>query len=161
MYENIRVPPPPPPPGYMPLCELCSVFWVCSVWQWSFALNVMPRSHIHGSSRRFYYGLNLTDNPGNAIFRSPIRMHYIIRISTTTYDNGCNTESYGPIRIATNVNPWLIRRPVRECVTWALAQVSYQYSSVSILNNSVNRTKSLTSGGTFINFKNLCNRIPV
>ena len=79
----------------------------------------MPRSHIHGSPRRFYYGFNLTDYPGNANFRSPIRMHYI---STTTYDYGCNTESYGPIRIATNdagLYPWLILRPVRECVTWA------------------------------------------
>ena len=40
------------------------------------------------------------------------------------YDYGCNTESYGPIRIATNdagLYPWLIRRPVRECVTWAYA----------------------------------------
>ena len=24
---------------------------------------VMPRSHIHGSPRQFYYGLNLTDTP--------------------------------------------------------------------------------------------------
>ena len=34
-----------------------------------------------------------------------------------------NTESYGPIGIATNdarLYPWLIRRPVRECVTWEL-----------------------------------------
>ena len=80
----------------------------------------MPRSHIHGSPRRFFYGLNLTDHPGNANFRSPIRMLYIRMI---TYDYGCNTESYGPIRIATNdvgLYPWLIRRPVRECVTWAL-----------------------------------------
>ena len=30
-------------------------------------LSLMPRSHIHGSPRRFYYGLNLTDDPGNAI----------------------------------------------------------------------------------------------
>ena len=34
----------------------------------------MPRSHIHGSPRRFHYGSNLTDDPGNAIFRRPIRM---------------------------------------------------------------------------------------
>ena len=40
-------------------------------------INVMPRSHIHGSPRRFYYGFNLTDDPGNANFRSSIRMHYI------------------------------------------------------------------------------------
>ena len=38
---------------------------------------IMPWSHIHGSPRRFYYELNLTDDPGNAQFRSPIRMHYI------------------------------------------------------------------------------------
>ena len=33
------------------------------------------------------------------------------------------TESYGAIWNATNdagLYPWLIRRPVRECVTWAL-----------------------------------------
>ena len=30
---------------------------------------VMPRSHIHGSPSRFHYGSNLTDDPGNAIFR--------------------------------------------------------------------------------------------
>ena len=44
-------------------------------------------------------------------------------LSTTTYDYGCNTESYGPIQIATNdagLYLWLIRRPVRECVIWAL-----------------------------------------
>ena len=44
-------------------------------------------------------------------------------LSTTTYDYGCNTESYWPIRIDTNdagVYPWLIRHTVRECVTWAL-----------------------------------------
>ena len=35
----------------------------------------MPRSHIHGSPRRFHYGSNLTHDPGNAIFRSPTRMH--------------------------------------------------------------------------------------
>ena len=40
-------------------------------------VSLMPRSHIHGFPRRFYYGLNLTDDPGNANFRSPIRMHYI------------------------------------------------------------------------------------
>ena len=38
---------------------------------------LMPRSQIHGSPRRFYYGLNLTDDPRNANFRSPIRMYYI------------------------------------------------------------------------------------
>ena len=37
----------------------------------------MPRSHIHGSPRQFYYGLNLTDDLGNANFRSLIGMYYI------------------------------------------------------------------------------------
>ena len=37
----------------------------------------MPRSHIHGSPRRFYYRLNLTDDPGNTNFCSPMLMHYI------------------------------------------------------------------------------------
>ena len=37
--------------------------------------SIMPRSHIHGSPRRFHYGLDLTDDPGNVIFCSPIRMH--------------------------------------------------------------------------------------
>ena len=61
-------------------------------------------------------------------------------LSTTTYDYGCNTESYGPIRIATNVHPWLIRRPVRECVTWALPSlnkvVTYLVSSQMLLEYS-------------------------
>ena len=35
----------------------------------------MPRSHIHGSPRRFYYRSDLTDDPGNVIFRSQIQMH--------------------------------------------------------------------------------------
>ena len=38
---------------------------------------LMPRSHIHGSPPQIYYILNLTDDPGNANFRIPIRMHYI------------------------------------------------------------------------------------
>ena len=29
--------------------------------------SLMPRSHIHGSPHRIHYGLNLTDNPGNAV----------------------------------------------------------------------------------------------
>ena len=60
---------------------------------------VMPRSHIHGSPRRFHFGSNPTDDPGNDNFRSPIRVH---NASTTTYDYGCNTEIYGLIRIATD-----------------------------------------------------------
>ena len=39
--------------------------------------SVMPRSYFQGSPSSFYYGLNLTDDPGNANFLSPIRMHYI------------------------------------------------------------------------------------
>ena len=83
-------------------------------------LGIMPSSHIHGSPRRFHYGSNPTDNPGNDNFRSPIRMH---NGSTTTYDYGCNTEINGLIRIATDDTesyPWLILRQIRECVTWAL-----------------------------------------
>ena len=34
----------------------------------------MPRSHIHGSPCRSHYGLNLTDDPRNAIFRRLMRM---------------------------------------------------------------------------------------
>lgn len=34
--------------------------------------NIMLRSYIHASPRWFHYGLNLTDDPGNA---NPIRMH--------------------------------------------------------------------------------------
>ena len=35
----------------------------------------MPRSYIHGSTLLFHYGSNLTDDPGNAIFRCVIQMH--------------------------------------------------------------------------------------
>ena len=87
-------------------------------WFWQSSWSDMPRSHIHGSPRRFYYGLNLMDDHGNANFCSLIRMHYIPMIKY--YYLPYNTESYGPIRIATNVHPWLIRRPVRDCVTWAI-----------------------------------------
>ena len=79
----------------------------------------MPRSHIHGSPRRFQYGSNLTDDPGNNNFHIPIRMHIA---STTTYDYGYNTETCGLIRIATDdagSYPLLILRQIRECVTWA------------------------------------------
>ena len=37
----------------------------------------MPRSHLHGSPRRFYYGLNFTDDPENVNFSSSIWMHNI------------------------------------------------------------------------------------
>ena len=79
----------------------------------------MPRSHIHGSPRRFHYGSNPTVDHGNDNFNSPIRMH---NASTTMYDYGCNTEIYGLILIATDdagLYPWLILCQIRECVTWA------------------------------------------
>ena len=42
-----------------------------------YLITVMPRSHIHGSPQRFYYGLNLTGDPGNANFHTDalIRMN--------------------------------------------------------------------------------------
>ena len=84
----------------------------------AFGIFLMPRSHIHGLSRRFHYGSNPTDDHGNDNFRSPIRMH---NASTATYEYGCNTEIYELIRIATDdagSYPWLILRQIRECVTW-------------------------------------------
>jgi hypothetical protein len=36
----------------------------------------MPRSHIHGSPRRFFDGVNLTDDPGYVNILCPIRMLY-------------------------------------------------------------------------------------
>ena len=87
-----------------------------------YLLLVMPRSHIHGSHRRFHYGSNPTGDPGNDNFRSPIQMH---SARTTTYDHGCNTEMYGLIRVVTDdagSYPWLILRQIRECVTWALGK---------------------------------------
>ena len=62
------------------------------------AFFLMPRSHTHGSPRRFHYESNPTDDPGNDNIRSPIQMH---NASTTTYDYGSNTDIYGLIRIAT------------------------------------------------------------
>ena len=88
----------------------------------------MPRSHIHESPRRFHYGSNPTDDPGNYNFRSLIQMH---NASTTTYDYRCNMEIYGLIRIAMDdagLYPWLILLQIRECVTWALG--TYQYDSI-------------------------------
>ena len=61
--------------------------------------SVMPRSHIHGSPSRFYYGLNLTDNHGNANFRSPIRMHYIRMIK---YYYVRERMQYGKLRTNTD-----------------------------------------------------------
>ena len=79
----------------------------------------MPRSHIHGSPRLFHYGSNLTDDPENDNFLSPMRMH---NASTTTYDYGCNTEIYRLKQIAMDdagSYPWLILRQIRKFVTMA------------------------------------------
>ena len=59
----------------------------------------MPRSHIHG----FYYGLNLTDDPGNANFHRPIHMHYI---RTIKYYYACLRMQYGKLRINTLCYDW-------------------------------------------------------
>ena len=40
-------------------------------------MTLMPRSHIHGSPRRFHYGSNPKDDPGNDNFRSPIQYYNI------------------------------------------------------------------------------------
>ena len=71
----------------------------------------MPRSHIHGSPHRFHYGSNLTDDPGNAIFRSLIRMHNGVatgfgvstkdKIETKLLDDMIDTVCYGLVRNAT------------------------------------------------------------
>ena len=66
------------------------------IWRFRF---LMPRSHIHGSPPRFYYGFNLTDDPGNANFRSPIRMHYIRMIK---YYYVWLRMQYGKLRTNTN-----------------------------------------------------------
>ena len=68
-----------------------------------FGAYFMPRSHIHGSPRRFYYGLNLTDDPGNANFRSPIRMHYIRMIK---YHYVWLRMQYGKLRTYTDCHEW-------------------------------------------------------
>ena len=57
--------------------ELCSIDY-CKKNIVRTINSVMPRSHIHGIPRRFYYGSNLTDDPGNANFCSPIRMHNVV-----------------------------------------------------------------------------------
>ena len=65
----------------------------------------MPRSHIHGSPRPFYYGLNLTDDPGNANIRSPIRMHYISMIK---YYHVWLRMQYGKLRTNTDCHEWCL-----------------------------------------------------
>ena len=96
-------------------------------------LCLMPRSHIHGSPRRFYYGSNPTEDPGNDNVRSPIQMH---NASTTTYDYGCNTEIHGLKQIATDdagLYPWLILRQIREYVTWALMSFKKELRNTHII----------------------------
>ena len=71
----------------------------------------VPRSHIHGSPRRFHYGSNLTDDPGNVIFRSSIRMHNGVatgfdvstkdKIEKAPLGDMIDTVCYGLVRNAT------------------------------------------------------------
>ena len=68
-------------------------------------MTIMPRSHINGSPRRFYYGLNLTDDPGNANFRSPIRMHYIRMIR---YYYVWLLMQQGKLRTNTDCHEWCL-----------------------------------------------------
>ena len=63
----------------------------------------MPRSPIHGSPRRFYHGLNFTDDPGYANFRSPIPIHYI-RMIKYYYD--WLWMQYGKLRTITDCHEW-------------------------------------------------------
>ena len=68
----------------------------------------MPRSHIHGSPRRFHYGLNPTDDSGNADFRSLIRMHSGVatgfdvstkdKVGKEPFGDRSDTDCYGLIR---------------------------------------------------------------
>ena len=68
----------------------------------------MPRSHSHGSPRRFHYGLNLTDDPENANFRSLIRMHNGVatgfdvstkdKVGNEPFCDRSGTDCYGLIR---------------------------------------------------------------
>ena len=95
---------------------------------------VMPRSHIHGSPRRFYYGLNLTDDPGNANFCSSILMHYICMVKyyyvwlrmLRIRKLRTNTDCHEWCRIASMVNPasspWMCDLGIRYQLTrWSLS----------------------------------------
>ena len=72
---------------------------------------LMPRSHIQGSPRRFHYRSNLTDDPRNAIFRSPTRMHNGVatgfdvpskdKIEKEPFGNMIDTVCNGLVRNAT------------------------------------------------------------
>ena len=67
------------------------------------SFSFLPRSHIHGSPRQSFYGLNLTDDPGNANFRRPIRMHYIRMIK---YYYVWLRMQYGKLRTNTDCYEW-------------------------------------------------------
>jgi hypothetical protein len=62
----------------------------------AFYLVLLPRSHINGSPRQFYDGLNLTDDPGYANFLCTIRMRYdattVLYVSTK--DNAGKGQFY-------------------------------------------------------------------
>ena len=72
---------------------------------------LMPRSHTHGSPRRFHYGSNLTDDLGTAIFRRPIRMPNGVatgfdvstkeKIENEPFGDMIDTVCYGLVRNAT------------------------------------------------------------
>ena len=74
-------------------------------------MGLMPRSHIQGSPRRFHYGSNLMDDPGNAIFRSPTQMHNGVatgfdvsskdKIEKEPFGDMIDTVCYGLVRNAT------------------------------------------------------------
>ena len=74
-------------------------------------MGLMPRSHIQGSPRRFHYGSNLTDDPGNAIFHSPTQMHNCVAtgfdvsskdmIEKEPFGDMIDTVCYGLVRNAT------------------------------------------------------------
>ena len=71
----------------------------------------MPRSHVHGSPRRFHYGSYLTDDPGNAIFRRLIRMpngvatgfdvSFKDKIEKEPFCDMIDTACYGLVRSST------------------------------------------------------------
>ena len=67
----------------------------------------MPGSHIHGSPRRFHYGLNLTDDLENADFHSLVWMHSGVatgfdvstkdKVGKETFGDMSDTDCYGLI----------------------------------------------------------------
>ena len=73
------------------LCYLCPVFvmlsrlFTAALWSpegkaltsWLLFVMYIVILLCPGHPHRFYYGLNLMDDPSNANFRCPIRMHYI------------------------------------------------------------------------------------